>query len=310
MFRLMHYNGSVVPNGSQLGPFTPYDPTTNTNLKIWWDFSNTTSLSTSGSQITAIQDLTTNSNTGTPSLLGGSNTGPTYIAAVQNALAAGSFSSTHGLGIFKSGLFTPGNVIGSGMAFLAVGQIKGLTNLYAPLLYEAAPSGGEAFAVSENITTTNTISGTNTTSYLQYAPVAIGFGGTRSSLGTTTVGTNTYTGTGTATGSWVLFTQIYNRVNGSATGSGLYQENGGANNAINGTWTNGNVQSAPYQFAVGCSNGGLFNSWAGFIGEVLAYNTNISQAEYQKVEGYLAWKWGIQGQLPGGHPYKNSAPTG
>lgn len=35
--------------------------------------------------------------------------------------------------------------------------------------------------------------------------------------------------------------------------------------------------------------------------------TDIS--EVQKAEGYLAHKWGLEGNLPDGHPYKNSAPT-
>ena len=25
-------------------------------------------------------------------------------------------------------------------------------------------------------------------------------------------------------------------------------------------------------------------------------------------EGYLAWRWGLQGKLPVGHPYKNTSP--
>jgi hypothetical protein len=29
----------------------------------------------------------------------------------------------------------------------------------------------------------------------------------------------------------------------------------------------------------------------------------------QLIEGYFAWKWGLQGSLPVGHPYLNSAPT-
>jgi hypothetical protein len=28
----------------------------------------------------------------------------------------------------------------------------------------------------------------------------------------------------------------------------------------------------------------------------------------QLIEGYLAWKWGLQGDLPAGHPYENAAP--
>jgi hypothetical protein len=29
----------------------------------------------------------------------------------------------------------------------------------------------------------------------------------------------------------------------------------------------------------------------------------------QRIEGYLAWKWGLQTSLPAGHPYRNAAPT-
>ncbi len=32
-------------------------------------------------------------------------------------------------------------------------------------------------------------------------------------------------------------------------------------------------------------------------------------ADRQRVEGYLAWKWGLQASLPGGHPYGTAAPT-
>tara|TARA_Y100000389_G_scaffold182635_1_gene199423 strand:- start:2887 stop:3189 length:303 start_codon:yes stop_codon:yes gene_type:complete len=31
--------------------------------------------------------------------------------------------------------------------------------------------------------------------------------------------------------------------------------------------------------------------------------------DLEKAEGYLAWKWGLEGSLPVSHPYKNSAPT-
>ena len=44
----------------------------------------------------------------------------------------------------------------------------------------------------------------------------------------------------------------------------------------------------------------------GFIGEVVFYD---SLTDIQKVEGYLAHKWGLNGDLPTNHPYKNSAPT-
>jgi hypothetical protein len=48
----------------------------------------------------------------------------------------------------------------------------------------------------------------------------------------------------------------------------------------------------------------------GQIGEILVYNRALTQPEYQYIEGYLAWKWGIATNLPAGHPWKSNAPSG
>ena len=47
----------------------------------------------------------------------------------------------------------------------------------------------------------------------------------------------------------------------------------------------------------------------GDIAEILVYDTALSDDERQKVEGYIAWKWGLVSGLPGGHPYKTFPPT-
>jgi hypothetical protein len=44
------------------------------------------------------------------------------------------------------------------------------------------------------------------------------------------------------------------------------------------------------------------------ISEVLMFNSTLSTTDRQKLEGYLAWKWGTVASLPAGHPYKNSPP--
>lgn len=50
-------------------------------------------------------------------------------------------------------------------------------------------------------------------------------------------------------------------------------------------------------------------SYGGIIfGEELAFSSVLSDADTEKIEGYLAWKWGLEGSLPGGHPYKSSPP--
>jgi hypothetical protein len=51
-----------------------------------------------------------------------------------------------------------------------------------------------------------------------------------------------------------------------------------------------------------------FGIMAGTISEILVYNTSHTTTQRQSVEGYLAWKWGLQTTLPSNHPYLNSAP--
>jgi hypothetical protein len=50
-------------------------------------------------------------------------------------------------------------------------------------------------------------------------------------------------------------------------------------------------------------------SFYGNIMEILIYNSVLSSTDRQNVEGYLAWKWGIQTTLPSGHPYYSAAPS-
>ena len=46
----------------------------------------------------------------------------------------------------------------------------------------------------------------------------------------------------------------------------------------------------------------------GFISEIIVYNTAMSTSQRQQVEGYLAWKWGLQSSLPETHAYKKFKP--
>lgn len=62
----------------------------------------------------------------------------------------------------------------------------------------------------------------------------------------------------------------------------------------------------------GARYGGLFDSSTfsldGHVGEVILYGSALSEADRQKVEGYLAHKWGLAAILPVDHPYKSEAP--
>jgi hypothetical protein len=45
------------------------------------------------------------------------------------------------------------------------------------------------------------------------------------------------------------------------------------------------------------------------VGEVLLYSSVLSTEDRQLVEGILAWKWGLEGELPTDHPYFNINPN-
>jgi hypothetical protein len=48
--------------------------------------------------------------------------------------------------------------------------------------------------------------------------------------------------------------------------------------------------------------------WVGKINEVILLPRGAEDEERQKIEGYLAHKWGLTGSLPSDHPYKTDAP--
>jgi hypothetical protein len=48
--------------------------------------------------------------------------------------------------------------------------------------------------------------------------------------------------------------------------------------------------------------------YQGVIHELMIYNTDLTTDRRQKLEGYLAHKWGVPMTLSSGHPYKTAAP--
>ena len=50
--------------------------------------------------------------------------------------------------------------------------------------------------------------------------------------------------------------------------------------------------------------------FSGNISEILIFRRALTLPEHQQIEGYLAWKWGLQTKLLTTHPYYISAPSG
>jgi len=47
----------------------------------------------------------------------------------------------------------------------------------------------------------------------------------------------------------------------------------------------------------------------GYMGEYLLFTSILTTSQRQQIEGYLAWKWKLQGNLPSTHPFKLFPPS-
>lgn len=54
--------------------------------------------------------------------------------------------------------------------------------------------------------------------------------------------------------------------------------------------------------------GGTTGYWNGSLQDLFGYSDELTLAERNRVEGYLAHRWGVSGLLPSGHPYKTYGP--
>jgi hypothetical protein len=89
------------------------------------------------------------------------------------------------------------------------------------------------------------------------------------------------------------------------------------NDGVGGVWLNGTLlnsttfcpsdnNGASIPYSVG---GGTQDKSAQYdLAEFMIFQYLMSDAEKQRIEGYLAWKWGLRNLLPANHPYKNAVP--
>ena len=78
------------------------------------------------------------------------------------------------------------------------------------------------------------------------------------------------------------------------------------NGAVDATHTNFTRLNAFATPVLGRANG--LGYYYGTISEIIVYNQDIGLSQIQQVEGYLAWKWGLQNNLPSTHAFKKFKP--
>ncbi len=116
---------------------------------------------------------------------------------------------------------------------------------------------------------------------------------------------------------WGLGTIAFTPILQNTTYLGEFTYSNGPTNGVFNVYLNGSITSLSPQTTsfsgtgstnLGVGSGGAF-FWQGSISEVVSYNSSVSLVQRQNVEGYLAWKWGLQGSLPANHPFKNWPPA-
>jgi hypothetical protein len=103
-------------------------------------------------------------------------------------------------------------------------------------------------------------------------------------------------GTTTMLETWVDGTMQYSSVNGGDPGSDARPSTSNFNINVFAIGRNPNGGDTP----------GFINAE---IGEIRVYTSDVSLEQRQLIEGELAWKWGLQGSLPGSHPHKSVNPN-
>jgi len=170
---------------------------------------------------------------------------------------------------------------------------------YMDTTYTAVPTTETVFAVinptansgggSFDIVSTSAAGGRELFIYLAYVSTAPAGGSIRCTTGAT-IGTNKTT--------LVEMTCV-----GATNGSVLEYYNG----ALQTNTATGTTQfSGAGTTRIGLGPTANISYFAGTIYEILCYNTVLSTQQRQQVEGYLAWKWNLQGSLLATHPYNAS----
>ena len=107
-------------------------------------------------------------------------------------------------------------------------------------------------------------------------------------------------------------TLVYNNTIGAtsmvevvvASGSQAVYLNGNAQTTTSSAITSGTTPT----LTIGAWNSasGYTGFFQGTVNEIIIYNTTLTTQQRQQVEGYLAWKWNLQTNLPPAHPYLSS----
>jgi hypothetical protein len=240
-----------------------------TGLQLWLDAADSSTI-TGTSTVTAWTDKSGNGNNGIPI-----SSGPTLVQNVQNGLPGLTFPTT-------ASIMLCGNILaGTNFSMLAVVKYASSGSQYASGEWKVQYGSGLLFTQGNSVVTT---------------------------VGTT----STYNPFGHLTPADTTAFHMYSASLTSSTSSSSATLIAGTDgNVSTYTSTAGpNTAGSEMPFSVGgdYENTTGYYPVTGYICEVIVYNSALTSSQLQQVEGYLAWKWGLQNNLPDTHAYKKIKP--
>ena len=252
-----------------------FDPRSISGLQLWLDAADANTLTLSASSVSQWRDKSTNLYVFTspsPPVSGVNKINGLNVITNQGSqyLQITNYSQNFTTCTFfvvmtPTGTFTTWDFLGIFMSSTTNPGVAGSPYFYIELLGSSSPN---------RYTFTTSVKG------------GAGFGG---DLGSASISGNTYLLSGFVTGNTATHFQ---NLNGSVFPSYNYSSGSGAlSNNLSGV----TMYLAGYP--------GITKS--GQYAEIVMFNRILSQSEYQQVEGYLAWKWGLNASLPTSHSLKN-----
>jgi len=255
---------------------TPFNPILQTNLLMWYDGADTSSLTLSGSTITAWNDKSGNGNHLTVAV------GPTRTATSSNP-AGWDVSFDGSTQYIRSNALAVTNGTNTMTAFIVV---KNAISATLGRIIAGITSGPET---TENGAFRFANAGTNS--------IAI----TKGSLTGTQDGTN-----------YTISSDVYHVI--TITWNGAANSPVFVDGSLNNTYSaNSNTTFSFTRFGLGASLGTSpsftpATFWTGSLNEVVIYRSALSSTQCRQMEGHLAWKWGLNASLPTTHPYYKITP--
>ena len=117
-------------------------------------------------------------------------------------------------------------------------------------------------------------------------------------------GDNTHPAANTAT----LYSILSDPTNATAADKSIIRFNGGSFIATNTETASPTSSATAPQFALRLGNEAA-SSFSGYWAELVVTSDLTSTDTRQRIEGYLAHKWGLTASLPADHPYKVNPPA-